>query len=406
MRMLGRSRIYERMDKPMKKEDMIKEKMIREYPKTPSSFQDMIKTRISEQVGEDKAEGICVEQQSRNRAKHTLLRPVKWVAAAAVLLVCGTTAVAAVNPELRNYLLERLNPEDVDTYMQDVEPEVKGKEGSLKDGTIPEELVLSLENPLWEVSDAWYDGATLYFVATPSEEARLLWGKYEIYPSDHSMVNGQDTLFECPDSEHGEGDLPEGEKTGQYHCKIDLAERDISGDMDVTFKLYILDRNSEDYTERKAQEIQFHVDGTASVSKVIENGYEEQEFSYGKVQISQFRLTPSVLYMEVKYVFNGADAKEKAEELYGISLYYLDDSFGKRMDGWYRNIGGQRDIVEEADGSYTVTFWCETEGVDADTDSLTFLPYNETWDSDGKAIPGGEKIVDWATFTVPVTGVE
>lgn len=396
----------------MKKEDTIKEKMLREYPEKPIGFQDMIKARISEQVGEDKAEQICVEQSKRSNSKHTLLRPMKWVAAAAILLVCGTTAVAAVNPELRNYLLERLKPEDVDTYMQDVEPEVKGKEGSLKDGTIPEDLELSLENPLWEVSDAWFDGATLYFVATPSEEARLLWGKYEIYPSDHSMVNGQDTLFECPDSEHGEGDLPEGEKTGQYHCKIDLTERDISGDMDVTFKLYIMDRNSEDYTERKAQEIQFHVDGTASASKVIENGYEEQELPYGKVQISQFKLTPSVLYAEVKYIFNGADAKEKALELYGgedggFSLYYIEDSSGTRIEGMYRNAyGAQREMTEEEDGSYCVTFWCETEGVNADTESLTFLPYTIEWDSDGKYIPGSEKILDWATFTVPVTGVE
>ena len=396
----------------MKKEDMIKEKMIQEYPETTTGFQDMIKERIAEQVGKDKAEQICAEQRRQNSFKHTAMRPLKWVAAAAVLLICGTTAVAAVNPELRNYLLERLKPEYVDTYMQDVEPEVKGKEGSLKDGTIPEDLELSLENPLWEVSDAWYDGAILYFVATPSEEAKRLSGKYEIYTSDHCTVNGQDTLFQSPDSEHGEDELSEGEKTGLYHCKIDLTERDISGDMDVTFKLYIMSRNSEDYTERKAQEIQFHVDGTISGMKVVENGYEEQELSCGKVEVSQFRLAPSALYAEVKYTITGADAKEKALELYGgedggFSLYYIEDSFGTRMEGMYRNAyGAQREMTEEEDGSYCVTFWCETEGVNADTESLTFLPYTIEWDSDGKHIPGSEKILDWATFTVPVVAVE
>lgn len=394
------------MDKPMKKEDMLREKMTQEYPKAGNGFQDMIKARISEQVGEEKAEQICEELPHKNRRKYTLQRPLKWVAAAVAFLVCGTTAVAAANPELRNYLLERLKTEDVDAYMQDVAPAVKEKTESMDGGNTLADEGLSLENPLWEISDAWFDGMTIYFIATPSEEAQKMSSKYEIYTSDHCTVNGQDTLFESPDSEHGEGDLSEGEKTGRYHCKIDLADKDISGDMDVTITLCFIERNSDDWTERQEQEIQFHVDGTASAVKVLENGYEEQEFAYGKVQISQFKLAPSALYMEVKYTFDGADAKEKAEELYGIDLYYLDDSFGKRMDGWYRNVGGQRDIVEEADGSYSVIFWCETEGVDADTDSLTFLPYTTKADSEGKHIPGTEEILDWATFTVLVTEAE
>lgn len=401
----------------MKKEDMIKEKMIQEYPETTTGFQDMIKERIAEQVGKDKAEQICAEQRRRNSFKHTAMRPLKWVAAAAILLVCGTTAAAAVNPELRNYLLERLKPEDVDAYMQDVEPEVEEKteitektKSTEKDDAL-KDLEQALENPLWEVSDAWFDGATVYFSASPSEAAKGLSDKYEIYPSDHSAVNGQDTLFECPDaSPQTEGDLSPGEKAGVYHCKINLSGRDISGNMDITFKLHIVNRDGVE-PARRMQEIKFSVDGEASGIKVVANGYEEQELTDGKLEILQFKLAPSILHMEVKYTFYGADAKEKADRLY-YSMYYIEDSSGTRIHGGWPSIGDQRLINEESDGGYSVTLWWEAdsvngEGVDIDTDSLTFLP----WDyserrSDGKGVQGSEQIFDWATFTVPVVKVE
>lgn len=397
----------------MKKEDRIREKMLQEYPETTTGFQDMIKARISEQVGKDKAEQICVEQRSRTRARHTLLRPLKWVAAASILLICGTTAAAAVNPELRNYLLEHIKQEDVDAYMQDVEPEVKEKPESTektksteKDDAI-KELELALETPLWEVSDAWFDGATLHFSASPSEEAKKLNSKYEIYPSDHSAVNGQDILFECPDAESAFDDISEGEKNGVYHCMINLSGRDINGDMDVTFKLHIVNRDGVEPAVRRAQEIKFSVDGEASGIKVVANGYEEQELPDGKLEILQFKLAPSILHMEVKYTFYGADAKEKADQLY-YSMYYIEDSSGNRIHGGWPKIGDQRLINEEADGGYSVTLWWEVdsityEGVDIDTSSLTFLPWIYTERrSDGKGVQGSDQILEWATFTVPV----
>ena len=58
-------------------------------------------------------------------------------------------------------------------------------------------------------------------------------------PSDHCTVNGQNTLLECSDAENSEGDLSEGEKTGQYHFQINLGEKEISGDVDVSFALIL-----------------------------------------------------------------------------------------------------------------------------------------------------------------------
>lgn len=136
-------------------------------------MKDMIKARISEQVGAEWAAQICVELPKQTMKKSVFQEPLKWVVAAVVVLVCGTSVAAVANPELKKYLLERVAVEDVDAYMQNVSPEVNENtdgENSVVDDTL-NKLEISLEKPLWEIGSAWYDGATLYFSATPSEEA-------------------------------------------------------------------------------------------------------------------------------------------------------------------------------------------------------------------------------------------
>lgn len=398
----------------MKNENVFyKKKMEQEYPRATKKMKDIIKARISEQVGAERAAQICVELPKQIMKKSVFQKPLKWVAVAVVMLVCGTSAAAAANPELKKYLLERFAVEDVDAYMQNVSPEVNENtdgENSVVDDTL-NKLEISLEKPLWEISNAWYDGATLYFSATPSEETQKISDKYYMSPSDHCTVNGQDALLECSDAEHGEGDLSEGEKTGQYHFQINLGEKEISGDVDVSFCLNISQKDN-DAAGFTTQEIQFHVEENDSHVKVVGSQYQEIELEEGKVEILEFSLAPSALYMKVKYTFFGANAKEKVEQLYGkdsnslYGCYYIDDSFGNRMTGGYPAVFEQPDIVKETDGSYSITFVWETEGVNHDTESLTFLPCMYELDSDGKTGPDSEHMLDWAAFTVPVTEVK
>lgn len=403
-----------RMDESMKNETVFyKKKMEQEYPRTTKRMQDMIKIRISEQVGAERAEQICVALPKQTVKKSAFREPLKWVAAAVVVLVCGTSVAAAANPELKRYLLERFAVGDVDAYMQNVSPEVNentdGENNAVKDTLNQSEV--SLEKPLWEISNAWYDGVTLYFSATPSEEAKKMSDKYHMNPSDHCTVNGQDTLLECSDAESGEGDLSEGEKTGQYHFQVNLGEKGISGDMDVSFCLNISlkDKSIPGCTR---QEIQFRVEENDTHIKVVESPYQEVELEEGKVEILEFALAPSALCMRVKYTFFGADAKEKIEQLYGedgnvvYGCYYIEDSFGNRMLGGHPAVYEEPDIEKGADGSYSITFVWETEGVNHDTESLTFSPYIEELGSDGKSGPGSEHMLDWAVFTVPVAEVK
>lgn len=389
---------------------LLKEKMEQEYPRATKGMKDMIKARISEQVGEEKAVQICAELPKKTMKKSIFREPLKWVVAAVVVLVCGTSAAAAANPELKRFLLERFAAEDVDTYMQDVSPKVNEDAGgnSTVNNDGLNDLEMSLEKPLWEISNAWYDGMTLYFSATPSEEAEKYSDKYHINPSDHCTVNGKDTLLDCYDAEYGEGDILQGEKTGQYHCQINLGGKDIRGDMDVSFRLYISEKDS-DVSGFTTQEIQLHVEERDLAVKDVENEYREIEISNGKVEILKCSLSPSALYMQVKYTVFGADAKERIEQLYGkdgnclYGCYYIEDSFGNRMSGSYPAVYEPPHVVEEADGSYSVIFEWETEGVNHDTQTLTILPCMYVLDQDGKTGPGSEHMIDWASFTVPVT---
>ncbi|MDE6435271.1 MAG: hypothetical protein K2L07_13695 [Lachnospiraceae bacterium] len=394
----------------IKEDTFIRERMEQEYPKTTKAFRDMVKTKISEQLGADGIESAGTKEPDEKKPQ--LWQPLKWVAAAAIVLVCGTTAAAAVNPELRQYLLEHLALEDVDSYMQNVDPEVN-EEGSDRWGNDkPLEITdMSLENPLWTIDNAWYDGVTLYFSASPSEEAQRMKDIYEMNPSDHCMVNGKDNMLECSDAERSEEYPSIGEVTGQYHFRVVLGEyEEFLGDINVSFNLYIRKRNSTE-TAFTTQEIQFHVDSTDAPIKVAAEEYKNQELPGGKAEILQLKLAPSALYAEVKYTFYGTDAKEKAEKLAFIR-YYIEDSQGNRLDGqyyadlYYEGIQGNGDVVEESDGSYSVLCKWQKEGVNADSEGLTFLPYMTTRDADGKDIPDSEEILEWAVLTVPLVTVE
>lgn len=365
----------------------------------------MIKREISGRIGEERAGQICKAVPRRPEKKRIYKEPLKWAASAAIILLCGTTAAAAMNPELKNYLLERFSEKDVDTYIQDVKPSVGENEGE-KDYDTADESELSLETPLWEVCNAWYDGVTLYFSASPREDVEKMSDRYEMNPSDHCSVNGQDMLIECSDAESGVGEISKGEQTGQYHFRVDLGGMDIRDELDVSFSLIVRKCNSREVFTR--QYIQFHVDGTPIGRKVLADGSGEIALQGAKAEILKLALAPSALYVEVKYTVYGEDAEERAKRLYGERDsnsgydpgYYIKDSFGNQMDGGWTNVGDQRKIEQEADGSYSVFFAWKTEGVNADTESLTFLPYSLNVGEDGKWIPDSEQFIDWAAFTV------
>lgn len=415
----------------MKKENIdLIERMEQDYPKTTMRFQKMIQSRISEQVGEEAAGRICRNLPAESRKKKVWLKSIKWVAAVAVILACGTTVAAEVDSEFAHYLLSLLKEGDVYSYMQEVEPKVKENaelegriKNTLENGYTSDQIDLPLETPLWEIVSAWYDGVTIYFSATPSEAAEKMRGRYHMNPGDHCIVNGKDYLLECPDAESGWGDLSEGEKTGQYHFCVVVPDQDVSGSMELTFNLNIQEYNSKgasSATDTGAilcarQAISFDVDEAASGIKTVKAGHEEILIANGqdKAEIMNLKLTPSILYAKVKYTLYGEDAKERAEELRGKETYcryYVKDSFGNKIDGKYPPVFSPEDVykepevIRETDGGYSVTFSWQTKGVNVDTESLTFLPYSLYIAGDD----GKEEVVtmlDWAVFTVPVDKV-
>ncbi len=380
----------------MMRESVLEEQMNREYPKPTAEFTDMVKQKISEQIGNEKAERIFYSQEKK--ANNRVGSLLKWVAVASIAFICGTTAVASTNPLFKNYLLNHMRIEEVEKFMQSVSPLAKGQTREDKP-----ELGQRLNAPLWEITNAWYDGVTLYFSATPAAD---IDDKYGIYPSDHCTINGQDCLLQCPNAESGEGDVPEGEKTGQYYFEVDLGGKKVSGDIDVSFMLLIQDRKNETLVGK--QEIKFQAEERVSGVKIVKQGCETIELAEGKVDILEFQLAPSAVHIKFQYTFYGADALGKLEQLTGGAAaggYYVEDSSGVRVDGEYPVISENQNIAEK-NGEYSKIIEWETEGVNEDTDSVTFIPYTFDVDEDGKGIPGTERILDWAAFTVPVQKVQ
>lgn len=389
----------------MKNEDKEFKKTLKQnYPKEPDSFRNMVKTKITEQLGKDKAEQICKNKKKHKTQNSMFSKNLKWVAVFALILVSGTTAVAATNPELIDYLLQILKSEDVYSYMQEVNPNVKEKSEDL---VLENELLdvkLSLDKPLWKIVNAWYDGTTIYFSATPDEEAIKMAELYHMNPSDHCKVNGIDYMLDCNDADYSEGNLSKGEKSGQYHFKIDVAKQDFSGLVDISFNLYIQARD-EEVSGYTTQEIAFQVSDTGAVIKTVKEEEREVLLDDGisKAKILVLKLSPSTMYAKVQYIISGENAKEQAEELRGketIGACYVMDSFGNQTNGIFPDPAESGIIKKEVDGSYSVTFEWQTDDIDPATDSLTFLPFSMHLRADGK--DESITMLNWAKFNVSV----
>lgn len=380
----------------------INSKTFSTYPAPSNSYDNMIYDIIEKQIGTENAKTICKETPKKNKRYN-----VKWVACFALILLCGTTVMAASNSKLTQYLLSWMNSDEVYSNLKDVSPNVT----NTKNNTLLDKQILN--EPLWEISDAWYDGVTVYFIATPSEMCNELSSNYDICPSDHVNINGNDCLFECPDAEtvanYESGQYitsPSiGQQTGQYHCAIDVAKLSLSDDINVSFVLNISKKEFNDISEGSTkQTISFQVTNTnINTKEAINSNLVFLANETDTVEILTFKLAPSKLYTKIKYNFFGENGKQKAEQLSSIAVnpsYLIIDSQGNEISGGYPTILEDNGIIENIDGSYSLIYEWESTHIDSTTSSLTFIPLQPIFDNDGKY--SEEEPLEWAKFTINI----
>lgn len=220
-----------------------------EYPKTPEHFKRVVEQAVAAQYAQQDSKEHAGEQ-SRKIEKQVLrekddfrkngkqispeekdFRQIKkarrkktgnkgwkrfWIPLAATLAL-GGAAVAAGSFLLKPYLTEKGFSEDEAEQIIVTEPQQQVTE--LENMVYPSGQVKEKDwqEPLLKVTEAYFDGNSLYFIGEASEEAE----EFELYLRDHASINGNDGLTT----------LQKLEENSLYLGRIELADKSVGTEL-------------------------------------------------------------------------------------------------------------------------------------------------------------------------------
>ena len=182
------------------------------YPKTPEHFKKKVEQAVEMHTsaagnGKDKGQ------------KHKKIWKRIWLPIAATLaLGCG--AVAAGNLWLKPYLTERGFSEQDAGQLIVTEPEQKTTELeniTYSSGEMSPVKKKDWEGPLLKVTEACFDGNSLYFIGEGSSEA----DNFDLHLRDHASLNGYD----------GVASLQKLKEGSLYLGRIELADKNAGADI-------------------------------------------------------------------------------------------------------------------------------------------------------------------------------
>lgn len=165
------------------------------YPDTPEQFCDTVRQAVEAQFPQQEYVPRTEPSPRKAQSPHAKgsgakRRWYRYLLPAAAIIVIGSAALAAGSGWLREQLMERgLSREEADALVA-TEPRQQTTEMDVSDfpaGTVKEK---DWDAPLLTVSEAYFDGTALYFLAQPSQEAL----SYDLYLKDHASINGHDSL--------------------------------------------------------------------------------------------------------------------------------------------------------------------------------------------------------------------
>ncbi|MCD8396580.1 MAG: hypothetical protein LUD12_05280 [Lachnospiraceae bacterium] len=318
------------------------------------------------------------------------------ILAASIGVLTGTIVYAANTSGLFEYLAKFMGQTDVE-------------EGLLgePDDVLTQSEAAGSYGQLWTITDTWYDGAKVYFYAeTP--ESIVQDDHLKVTPSDHMTVNGEEHLLTSMDG-----------SDGTWLCWVDVSDIDSAETLELSVRLKLL-RNkynwagyslstdgengynyASDVTVEEEQTLTFTISGT-SVAKTGASG--TVMIDQGEVEITEALLSPSSLMLHFTYRLSGEDAEENMSSLTG--MFYIEDASGNRIEAVP---GFIYEAYTDEDGYLCIDFDLDVtpdggtaseEILDADTSTLTIIPYNREVDGEGKYIPGTETELGWGSFTI------
>ena len=156
------------------------------FPETPERFRQMVRQAVAmeiEKSGDAKAEQVH-KMRRKKKGVYKVLFPL------AATLVLGGAVLAAGGTWLYRQMTEQgFTPEEAEMLLV-TEPQQQATEltvTELPEGTLKEK---NWEEPILTITEAYFDGSSLHFLAQASEEAK----NYTLALKDHAYVNQLDGM--------------------------------------------------------------------------------------------------------------------------------------------------------------------------------------------------------------------
>lgn len=342
----------------------------RSFPKTPERFQQIVSQEVSVQMNPVKK-----KVRKRKRKSFKALLPL-----AACLILAGSTVAAARLPVFQNWLNGLgINAETVEDSM------IHSGDSS---GAIIMESIAEPESsgddtqnePLFRVTDVYYDGSTLIFWADPQNDYFDL--------SDHVYINGVDSRLEyVAETEEG---------SGIYECKVTVVDPNLQQtDTDViqvNVSVYTAPDSRSDYSFTvESDKLGTAAKNTGSVSGL----------DFGQIVSYDVTVSPSVINLHLDWEVRD----DSMMDILPWGDFILEDASGKRLtrDEWMRSTACSIPEYDEAGGYNTFSQDLEIVGFDASSPTMTIIPVRVQWDADGSQIPDSEEVLEDCAVTIELT---
>ena len=343
------------------------------FPRTPERFRQVVSCEVYARMKPTKN---TVHMRKRKKKFRKALLPI-----VACLVLAGSTVAAARLPVFQSWL------SGLGTNAEKAEQSIV--HGDETEGVIIMESMMQPETkagdsaaqsePLFQVTDAYYDGATLMFWAKPKNEY------FEL--GDHVYINGVDSRLEyVAETEVG---------SGIYECKVTVVDQELQKTdtdvINVKTQVYTSPDSRSDYS--------FTVEsdklGTAAQNSGTVDGLD-----FGQLTSYQVTVAPSVINLHLEWEVY----EESMAKLLQWGDYILEDASGRRLtsDEWLRS-NGCSVPEQKADGTVTFSQDLEIKGFDAASPTMELIPVRVQWDSDGSMIPGSEEVLEDCAVMIDLT---
>lgn len=321
-----------------------KETLEQEFPHTPANFRQCVNDAVSE--------------QRISRRKRFRFARVAIPVAACLILVSGTV-MAAELPFFTKWLAElgvnRQEAEEMIIHVNDGQ-NVIGQDAIGRDAIGQE--------PPFTVTDVYYDGATLLFLAESCGLSELAFG-------DHVFINGTDNRLEYV------VEIEEG--SGVWQCEVSIMDEKLAVSdpekLDVTVQVYMESGEKQDFT------FTIESDKLGSISTAADQRF---EFSYGVVEVSEIKVAPSDVSFTLKWIIYN----EEEFEILRDTLFFCEDSSGIRYapNDLRMNTSCSPEVRSEETGWIEFEQSYEIQNFDNASEYMLFIPAEGGYDEEGSYV--------------------